>query len=148
VARGGEEAAAQLVVTAPVVRAAGGVVTRQGDDGSTEVLVVHRPRYDDWSFPKGKADGDEPDEETARREVEEETGCRCRLVQELGLRRYTDRRGRPKQVRYWQMTVEDEQPFRPNHEVDALRWLSPEQAATLLTYEGDRRLLDILGTPR
>jgi 8-oxo-dGTP pyrophosphatase MutT (NUDIX family) len=132
----------------PVVRAAGGVVTRERDDGTTEVLVVHRPRYDDWSFPKGKNDPGERDEDAARREVEEETGYRCRLVEELGVRRYEDRRGRPKQVRYWRMEVVDHDPFVPNHEVDELRWLPADEAATLLSYDGDRRLLDVLGAQR
>ena len=90
-----------------VVRAAGGLVTREVGDG-VEVLVVHRPRYDDWSFPKGKLDAGERDEDAAVREVEEETGFRCRLLDELGYRRYRDRKRRPKQVRYWRMEVTDE----------------------------------------
>ena len=84
-----------------VVRAAGGVVTR-GEP--PEVLVVHRPRYDDWSFPKGKAEPGERDEDCALREVEEETGLRCELREELPSTSYTDARGRPKRVRYWLMT--------------------------------------------
>jgi 8-oxo-dGTP diphosphatase len=130
-----------------VVRAAGGVVTREGDAG-TEVLVVHRPRYDDWSFPKGKLDAGESDEAAAVREVEEETGWRCTLGEELPTRRYEDRRGRPKQVRYWRMQPAVYRPFAPNDEVDVVRWIPVGEAATLLTYEGDRRLLGALGTPR
>jgi 8-oxo-dGTP pyrophosphatase MutT (NUDIX family) len=131
-----------------VVRAAGGVITRAGAGDTTEVLVVHRPRYDDWSFPKGKLDPGEDDETAARREVLEETGCRAALHEELPTRRYTDRKGRPKQVRYWRMTVLDCDPFVPNDEVDALRWIPVEEAATLLSYDGDRRLLEVLGAPR
>jgi 8-oxo-dGTP pyrophosphatase MutT (NUDIX family) len=137
-----------------VVRAAGGVVTRPAPDGSVEVLVVHRPRYDDWSLPKGKAEPGEADEDTARREVEEETGFRCDLGAELPTVHYVDRRGRPKQVRFWRMTVisgdsdfgpDAEPAFVPNEEVDARRWISPTAAATLLSYDADRRLVASLG---
>lgn len=125
---------------AAVVRAAGGVVRRAGGtDGGFEVLVVHRPRYDDWSFPKGKAIGDETDEDCARREVEEETGLRCRLLESLASVAYVDRRGRPKVVRYWLMEA-DGGTFVPGDEVDEIRWLTPEEAATVLSYEHDRDL--------
>ncbi len=122
-----------------VVRAAGGVVVRDGDAGP-EVLVVHRSRYDDWSFPKGKAEAGETDEECALREVEEETGLVCSLEAELPSTSYTDARGRPKRVRYWRMAVVGgELAFR--HEVDDARWLEPGRAADLLTY---RRDVDVL----
>jgi 8-oxo-dGTP pyrophosphatase MutT (NUDIX family) len=128
------------------VRAAGGVVTRPGAGGGVEVLVVHRPRYDDWSLPKGKAEPGEADEETAVREVEEETGYRCVLGEELETVRYEDRKGRQKQVRFWHMTVRSEEaPFEPNDEVDERRWISPAAAATLLSYDADRRLVRPLG---
>ena len=127
-----------------VVRAAGGVVTRPASVGF-EVLVVHRPRYDDWSLPKGKAEAGERDEETALREVEEETGYRCTLGEELTTVRYPDRRGRPKQVRFWHMTVVSDEPWVPNQEVDERRWISPSTAATLLSYDADRRLVRSLG---
>jgi 8-oxo-dGTP diphosphatase len=135
-------------VTEPagVVRAAGGLVTRPAGD-RVEVLVVHRPRYDDWSLPKGKAEPGEPDEETARREVEEETGYACALGEELATHRYVDRRGRDKQVRYWKMTVEHEGAWAPNDEVDDRRWLSPGDAARLLSYDSDRGLVATLGDP-
>ena len=122
------------------VEAAGGVVTR-GEPGGVEVLVVHRPRYDDWSLPKGKVEPGETDENAAVREVEEETGCRCALGEELPAVRYTDRNGRPKQVRYWFMTPERFEHFAPNDEIDEVRWISLAEAATLLTYDADRRLL-------
>jgi 8-oxo-dGTP pyrophosphatase MutT (NUDIX family) len=126
-----------------VVRAAGGVVVRPGKV-SPEVLLVHRPRYDDWSFPKGKRDGDESDENTARREVLEETGLACVLGRQLGEARYRDSRGRPKVVRYWLMWPDPDDPgpgFTPNHEVDQLRWCPIDEAAKLLTYAHDRALL-------
>src|SRR5215469_10943083 len=66
-----------------------------------KVVLVHRPKYDDWSFPKGKCDEGESDEECALREVEEETGLRCELLDEIGKTSYIDSKGRPKTVRYW-----------------------------------------------
>jgi 8-oxo-dGTP diphosphatase len=117
------------------IDAAGGVVVRHG-----RVLVVHRPRYDDWTFPKGKLDPDESFEDAALREVEEETGVRCSLGRELPATRY-EVRGRPKLVRYWLMTPEAETEFVPNDETDEVRWLTSEEARTLLTYDHDRELL-------
>jgi 8-oxo-dGTP diphosphatase len=114
------------------VRAAGGVVMRDG-----LVAVVHRPRYDDWSLPKGKLDPGETFEQAALREVEEETGLRCRLERELPAVEYSVR-GRPKLVRYWLMSVESDPGFEPNDEVDELRWLSPADARELLTYDRDK----------
>jgi 8-oxo-dGTP diphosphatase len=122
------------------IEAAGGVVTRDGDD-ATEVAVVHRPRYDDWSFPKGKLDPGETFEDAALREVREETGLLCKLGAELASARYEDNKGRPKVVRYWLMKVVDDPGFEPNDEVDDLRWLTPGAARELLTYERDRELL-------
>lgn len=128
--------------------AAGGVVWRRRDDGTLEVMIVHRPGYDDWSFPKGKLDPGESDETAAVREVEEETGHRCRLGEELGTVRYSDRHGRPKYVRYWAMTAVD--PFSDSvaaadeHEIDAVSWVDLADARRLLSYEHDRELLDRL----
>jgi 8-oxo-dGTP pyrophosphatase MutT (NUDIX family) len=119
------------------VFAGGGVVVGPGaGDDEPTVLVVHRPRYDDWSLPKGKRDPGETDEECALREVEEETGLRCTLGAELPSTRYVDRKGRTKQVRYWAMAVVDGA-FTPNAEVDEVRWLPPAEAVELLTYPHD-----------
>jgi len=118
------------------VRAAGGVVARDG-----EVLLVHRPRYDDWTFPKGKAEDGESDEDCALREVWEETGLRCELEDELPSTHYVDARGRPKRVRWWRMRVVGDDGFTPNEEVDELRWVDGDTAAALLTYERDGSLL-------
>jgi 8-oxo-dGTP diphosphatase len=118
------------------IDAAGGVVVRDG-----LVLLVHRPRYDDWSFPKGKLDPGESFEEAALREVEEETGVRADLGLELPATRY-EVRGRPKLVRYWLMTPEAETDFVPNDETDELRWATPDEARGLLSYAHDRELLE------
>jgi 8-oxo-dGTP diphosphatase len=120
------------------VRAAGGVVCRR-EGGGLRVAVVHRPRYDDWSFPKGKLDPGESWEEAAVREVEEEIGLRCRLGDELPSAAYDVSRGRRKVVRYWLMEPQ-EGAFAPNEEVDDVRWLSPDAAETLLSYDHDRAL--------
>jgi 8-oxo-dGTP pyrophosphatase MutT (NUDIX family) len=136
--------------TKPDVRAAGGLVWRPAvvadasgatDDG-VEVVMIHRPRYDDWSFPKGKLDRGESSEDAARREVEEETGLRCELGEELPPARYLDSKGRRKEVRYWVMRAVGIGPWAPNREVDRRRWVPLGEAAELLTYEHDRRLLD------
>jgi len=121
------------------VKASGGVVRRRGENGP-EVALVHRPRYDDWSLPKGKLDPGEGWEEAALREVREETGLRCALGEELAPVAYTDRKGRAKVVRYWLMDPQGGS-FEPNDEVDELRWLPLDEAAALLTYPHDRELV-------
>jgi 8-oxo-dGTP diphosphatase len=118
------------------------VVHRPGHNGS-EVLLVHRPRYDDWTFPKGKLLEGEAEDRAALREVLEETGLRCRLGSLLGSERYRDRHGRIKVVRYWLMTPIDGA-FRPSSEVDRSEWLPAEEARSRLTYPRDRELLSAL----
>jgi 8-oxo-dGTP diphosphatase len=122
-----------------VVRAAGGVPARAGQDG-IEVLVVHRARYDDWTFPKGKCEPGEADEACALREVAEETGLECALGRELPATEYEDAHGRPKRVRYWLLAVVGGS-LRFDHEVDAARWVEPAEAEALLTYERDLTVL-------
>lgn len=107
------------------------------------VLLVHRPKYDDWTFPKGKAEAGETDAECALREVEEETGLRCVLGPQLGETQYRDSRGRRKVVRWWRMSVAGGE-FVPNREVDAIRWAARAEAAGLLSYERDLPLLERL----
>lgn len=126
--------------TTPEVRAAGGVVWRVTDQGA-EVALVHRPKYDDWTFPKGKLEPGETDEEAARREVHEETGLECVLGHELPAVEYRDGKGRHKQVRYWEMTVAAGE-FAVNSEVDALEWLTLDPAAERLTYGHDVDVLE------
>ena len=117
------------------VRAAGGVVVRERD-GIPEVVVVHRPKYDDWTLPKGKAEDGESDEECALREVEEETGLVCELVAELEGSSYVDSSGRPKLVRYWLMRPVTGR-LRPTREVDKARWVSVADAEEQLSYPRD-----------
>jgi 8-oxo-dGTP diphosphatase len=119
------------------VEAAGGVVL----DHDGRVALVHRPRYDDWSLPKGKLDPGESFEEAALREVEEETGMRCRLLDKLDPVEYRDNKGRQKLVRYWLMAVDEDPGFMPNDEVDELRWVPPEEAVALLSYPHDAELV-------
>jgi 8-oxo-dGTP diphosphatase len=119
------------------VKAAGGVVLRDG-----RIALVHRPRYDDWSLPKGKLDPGEGWEECAVREVREETGLRCTPGRELSSTSYTDRKGRAKVVRYWLMEIAHDDGFTPDDEVDELRWVAPAEAAALLSYPHDAELIE------
>jgi 8-oxo-dGTP diphosphatase len=123
-------------------------VLRPRAGGGVEICVVHRPKYDDWSLPKGKLDRGETFEQAAVREVLEETGLRCRLRQELEEVRYTDGKGRPKLVRYWVMDVAQDTGFEPSDEVDELRWLELPAAAALLTYHHDQELVASLVSGR
>ena len=118
----------------PEVRAAGGVVLRDG-----ALLIVHRPEYDDWTLPKGKLDPGETWEDAARREVAEETGLDCRPGDEVGRSYYTDARGRSKEVRYFRMEPDGEP--EPQNEVDEVRWVKLEDAPAALSYERDRELV-------
>lgn len=107
------------------------------------MLVVHRAAYDDWSFPKGKLEAGESEEDAAAREVEEETGLRCTLDRELATTSYRDARGRDKTVRYWLMTPVGGE-LRAANEVDDARFVEIAEAASLLTYPRDRALLTAL----
>jgi 8-oxo-dGTP diphosphatase len=117
-----------------VVRAAGGIVVKDG-----LVLLVHRPKYDDWSLPKGKLEPGESWEEAALREVEEETGIVCELGDYAGTTRYDVSDG-PKEVRYYRMTPVGD--ARPQNEVDEVRWIPIAEAGELLTHERDRLLVE------
>jgi 8-oxo-dGTP diphosphatase len=123
---------------ADIVRAAGAVLVRGG-----LVAVVHRPRYDDWTLPKGKHEPGEDDRQAALREVLEETGHRGLIERDLGTIEYTvERHGqvRPKLVRYYVMRAGSGR-FTPHAEVDELRWLTRPQAMELLSYARDRDVL-------
>ncbi len=114
-------------------------------DDRLEVLLVHRPRYDDWTLPKGKLADAEDHATAALREVEEETGLRCALGPELPATSYRDRRGRPKVVRYWVMTPIDGR-FKPSREVDEVRWVPVPEVAWVLTNDRDRAVVQALSS--
>ncbi len=138
-------------MSSSLIRAAGGVLWRPGDgpdsltgEPGVEVAVVHRPRYDDWSLPKGKLAPGEPEVEGAVREVLEETGFRVRIGRPLGETRYLKVVAgveRLKVVHWWAMRA-DTGAFTPNDEIDDLRWLSLDSAAGLLTRDSDRVVLE------
>lgn len=128
---------------AEVVQAAGGALWRQGTGGKVEVAVVHRARYDDWSLPKGKLEPGETYEHAALREVEEETGVRGVLGQELAETRYADRYGRNKLVRWWSMTPTSGQ-LAGGMEVDQACWLPVADAKSSLSYARDIAVVEEL----
>lgn len=132
-----------------LIRAAGCVVWRPTatDERKIEVLLIHRDRYDDWSFPKGKLEGDETEQDCALRELHEETAITGELGTELTMVSYVDHKGRDKTVRYWALRF-DSGEFLPNEEVDQVRWASVPAAGPVLSYEHDRALLaELLTTP-
>ena len=128
--------------------AAGGIIIDESSD-SRRVLLVHRPRYDDWSFPKGKLDPGETIEEAALREVKEETGLKCRIIRKLAVGRYlyrTRHKGRlkPKAVHYFLMERLNRRIKVPGDEVDLAEWVELDEASRKLTYTQDKELLDLL----
>lgn len=122
------------------IEASGGLVVRLAPDGP-RILVVHRPRYDDWTFPKGKDETGEDSIEAALREVNEETGQHPHLISMVGETSYPVN-GAIKLVRWYGMRVKEPSPFTPNTEVDEIRWLDAEEAPGLLSYDHDRELLE------
>ncbi|WP_406348390.1 NUDIX hydrolase [Streptomyces sp. NBC_00144] len=124
------------------VRAAGCVLWRRAPVGGLEICLVHRPKYDDWSHPKGKLKPGEDTLAAALREVHEETGHDCAPGARLPTVRYRAN-GRPKEVSYWAAEATAGE-FTPNSEVDRVRWLSPAAARARLTQQRDRELLDAL----
>ncbi len=133
---------AELLPPTEVVQAAGGLVVRR-HGGELEIVVVHRPVHQDWSFPKGKLESGETLERAALREVREETGISCRLVRFVGHTEYVDRKRRPKAVAYWVMGAVGGF-FTPNAEVDELGWLTLDDAIRVLSYPRDQELVAVL----
>ena len=131
-----------MALSAGAVRAAGGVVVRRYDEGQASILVVHRPRYDDWSLPKGKHEADETDAACASREVREETGLLCEVGEELAEISYRDHKDRPKTVVYFLMEPHGGE-FVPNEEVDEVRWVTLDQAQALLSYARDAEVAQL-----
>lgn len=125
------------------VLAGGGVLIQKGGHEKDQFFyaLIHRPRYNDWSFPKGKQENDEDTLTCSLREVQEETGYKCTTVVELISTSYTDNRGRSKLVRYWLMTVKEGR-FIPNDEVDSVAWLPYHLAINTLSYSRDREILE------
>lgn len=129
---------------APIeVEAAGAVLV----DGDNRLCLIHRPRYDDWSLPKGKLDEGESHRDAAIREVAEETGIAAVFVGWLADVHYRDGAGRLKRVRYAEMTATDGE-FVANDETDAVEWLSPEEARLRLTYDVDVELVSVWAAQR
>jgi 8-oxo-dGTP diphosphatase len=118
------------------------VIVRPGSGGGAEILAVHRPRYDDWTLPKGKCDPGESDEACALREVQEETGLICELGDEVAVVEYEDRAGRPKRVRYFAMTPREGAEAAADNEIDAVRWLTSQEAVRTLTYSRDAEIAE------
>jgi 8-oxo-dGTP diphosphatase len=123
--------------------AAGGVLWRPHaeDPSKVRIAIIHRPRYDDWTLPKGKAKAGEADEACALREVEEETGLVCDVHGEVAVTDYLDAAGRPKRVRYFAMTPRNEPDAAPHNEVDAVMWVTDGRAIDKLTYARDREIV-------
>src|SRR5882757_7396447 len=128
------------------IEAAGAILWRPGPDGP-ELALIHRPRYDDWSFPKGKMDPGEHIQLTAMREVFEETGQRMALGRRLPTISYRlAGSGATKRVRYWAGRALTEQEggggFEPNHEVNRVAWLTSAEARSRLSWPLDDKVLD------
>jgi 8-oxo-dGTP pyrophosphatase MutT (NUDIX family) len=126
-----------------VIQAAGGLIWRTTSDGK-QLAIIHRPKHDDWTLPKGKLEPGESWKQAALREVREETGCEVEITDFAGCVCYTQKVV-PKIVLYWNMKLVAECHFQANKEVDQLRWLKIDEALTLLDYQGEREL--ILKTP-
>ena len=125
-----------------MIRAAGALLWRDNSDLSIEVALIHRPRYDDWSLPKGKLEMGETALQCAYREVQEETGIRATFTRQLGTVEYEES-GQEKRVKYWAAHCAlTNSEFVPNEEVDQLKWLSPNQALEQATHDSDKSIIE------
>ena len=124
-----------------MIRAAGALLWREIAAGEIEIALVHRPRYDDWSLPKGKIDENETALACAYREVFEETGIKARFTRQLGSVEYEDN-GAQKRVKYWVAQALGASDFVANEEVDQLRWLKPTDSIELATHQSDKEMIE------
>ena len=124
-----------------MIRAAGALLWRENSAGDLEVALVHRPRYSDWSLPKGKIDANETALACAYREVFEETGIKAKFTRQLGSVEYEDN-GAQKRVKYWVAQALNSSNFQPNEEVDELRWLSCADAIDLASHQSDKEMIE------
>ena len=124
-----------------MIRAAGALLWREIAAGEIEIALVHRPRYDDWSLPKGKIDENETALACAYREVFEETGIKARFTRQLGSVEYEDN-GMQKRVKYWVAQALGASDFVANEEVDQLRWLKPTDSIELATHQSDKEMIE------
>src|SRR5690348_618471 len=127
----------------PVIRAAGGIIQRNTTSGD-EVMIVYRKRHQDWTLPKGKVRDGESFQETALREVAEETGCSCTLGNYLGTISYADD-GVPKVVMFWKMSVIEESGVADTEEIGEAAWMPIAAAVQRLTYAQEKALLSRIG---
>ena len=125
-----------------MIRAAGALLWREVDSRNLEIALIHRPRYDDWSLPKGKIEGGETALQCAYREVFEETGIKASLTRQLGTVEYEES-GELKRVIFWSAHCSlDTGTFVVNEEVDELVWFTPEDALVKATHDSDRQIID------
>jgi 8-oxo-dGTP pyrophosphatase MutT (NUDIX family) len=122
-----------------VIEAAGGLIWRNASEGK-ELAIIHRPKHDDWTLPKGKLEPGESWKEAALREAQEETGCQVEIANFAGCICYTPL-DKPKVVLYWNMNLIGECHFQPNKEVDQLRWVKFEEALAMLDYQSEKELI-------
>jgi phosphohistidine phosphatase SixA/ADP-ribose pyrophosphatase YjhB (NUDIX family) len=126
-----------------MIRAAGAILWRRTIGQEIEIAIVHRPKYDDWTFPKGIIEENESAFECAFREVREETGCTAHFGRFLGEVTYIES-GKKKLVKYWSAQAVSPTPeFVPNQEIDAIQWVTPKESKSFLTYGDDRELMKI-----
>src|SRR5882724_4946733 len=133
-----------LPVDPPVIKAAGGILQRYTPQGD-EVMIVYRKRHQDWTLPKGKVKDGESFQEAAMREVEEETGCSCRVGNYLGTISYADK-GVPKVVLFWKMSLIAEKAVTDSEEIGEALWMQVPAAIQRLTYAQEKALLSRVGS--